>query len=617
MCGIAGFIEKTHTGIAEDLVVKMTGLIQHRGPDDEGFYFQPPAYLGHRRLSIIDIETGHQPMVHCETGTVIIYNGEIYNFLELRKQLELKGHIFTTQSDTEVLLNGWLEWREDVLAHLNGMFAFGIWKPKTKTLFLARDRLGIKPLYYCETDDYFAFASELRSLACIPDLDLSIDIDAVSSYLQSLCISEPLTIYNSCKRLAAGNMLSLNFVNDNQTSNMIFSYWDVQFPEEQISDEEAILPLLDTNLSEAVKRHLVSDVPVGVFLSGGVDSSTVAWYAAQHSEKIQTFCVGFEDDLHDESQYAEEVARSIDAEHYTEILTEEYARKAVWDILEKIDEPFADSSLLPTYLVSQMARKSVKVVLSGDAGDELFGGYPWHNRHRGRTNDLYDNLPPFLRNLIGSMAAIWSGEDRIGQIMGKGLISRLTTFTPQERRAMLCKDNIEYHPVTRDLEFAMRTKGLKSLDRQMYADLKTFLSEQLLVKIDRASMMDSLEVRPPLLDCELVEFVCSISPKLRMLNRQNKYLLYKLMKNRLPSSVFSRPKSGFSIPIIKWLRGPLKQELRDLVEDSNSFCNSYFDMQTVKFFLSGGGGSLRGSSHKLWAIYCLENWWQNHGKHSA
>jgi len=577
VCGIVGNV-LARADRTPDLAVlkRMNDRIAHRGPDDEGFLVQGPAGLGMRRLKIIDLTTGHQPMAGEEGRVSVVFNGEIYNYRELRENLGARGHAFTTRSDTEVIVHGYEERGLASVGDLEGMFAFAIWDAPARTLVLARDRLGIKPLYYAVLPDQIVFASELKALVEHPAIDRTLDLTALSRYLAHEYVPAPHSIFRAIRKLAAGHWLTYS---DGRVK--IEPFWDVHFRRDGAIGEADAVEALRGALDLSVRQHLVSDVPLGVFLSGGIDSSAVAAFAARHFPgRLKTFSIGFEDPSFDETSHARGVARALDTDHHEEILGPRVALDLVARLPELLDEPLGDASLLPTFLLSRFTRRSVTVALSGDGGDELFAGYPTYQAHRlaralelvphwvrrGLLRPVVERLPVSLDNL--------SFDFRLKRFMAGmdfGPVERhaawLGSFTPAEQLALFTPDALSRMEMAPSYaafhEMLAHAPSASGLERMLYLDLKGYLGEGVLAKVDRASMACSLEVRVPLLDRRVVELAASLPMRLKLRGFTTKYVLKRALSGVLPREVLERRKKGFGVPLARWFRAELAPLLQE------------------------------------------------------
>ncbi|CAN2041234.1 asparagine synthase (glutamine-hydrolysing) [Candidatus Magnetomoraceae bacterium gMMP-15] len=574
MCGIAGFTGK---GKLKDLK-QMSEFIAHRGPDGHGFWHDEKnqIYLAHRRLSIIDIEGGYQPMWTLDQRLCIIFNGEIYNHLELRKKLEIKGHCFQTDhSDTEVLLLAYREWGKDMVSRLNGMWAFALYDKQAGEVFLSRDRFGKKPLFYSLQNNTFAFSSELKSLIKHSNINANTSKTSLKKYFAYGFIPSPNSLFENIYKLPGGYNLILNI----KTMNLrVWKYWDFilepfnnipKNPEDQWGEQIREL------LSKAVQRRLMSDVPLGLFLSGGIDSSSIAAFASKLAgrDKIKTFCIGFSESSFDESEYSKKAASLFGTKHYSEILSIEKTRSILPEILEKLDEPMGDSSLIPTYLLCRETRKYVTVALGGDGADELFAGYdPFHAL---KLADIYQTMIPkpvhrAIRMLMARLPVSMhnmSLDFKIKRTL-RGLsypqkIQNPIWLGPLEPKEL---ENLFNEPVNIEDIYSEAIESWEScpqtnlIDKTLQFYTKLYLQDNILTKIDRAGMYHGLEVRAPYLDIELVDFVRRIPARYKYRNNRTKYILKKALEPVLPDYILYRPKKGFGVPVAKWFRqGSLKQ----------------------------------------------------------
>jgi len=625
MCGIAGFVGQGN----EDVLRKMTGTLKHRGPDDEGYFVDPSegVFLGHRRLSIIDIAGGKQPIYNEDKSVCVIFNGEIYNFQELRKELEKRGHKFNTHSDTEVIVHSYEERGEDFIKDLNGMFGFALWDGRIKKLILARDRMGEKPLYYSLIEKTLIFGSEPKAILVHPKIKRELNLFSLAKYLNYEYVPSPETIYKGILKIGPGEYLTYQSGNLNRKT-----YWDIEFRDNKGISEEEVLHELDRRLEQSVRMRLVSDVSLGVWLSGGLDSTSITYYAQKNSDKpIKTFSIGFTDQSFDESRYARLAANFLKTDHYEKILTPKECLDLIPHIAEFLDEPFADASIIPTYLLSKFSREKVKVGLGGDGGDELFMGYPTFQAHK--LAKFYEVIPQFLRNsfiepLIRNLPA--SSRNISLDFKLKRFISGfeyrpeirdqiwMGSFQPKYFSSIFsggAYQEVKGKDIFSNINNYSDRVGKKSFEnRLIYLYLKNYLQEDILMKTDRSSMAVGLEVRAPLLDYELVEFINSIPSNLKLRGLTTKYIFKKLMEGKIPKSIVYRPKKGFGIPIANWIRNDLKDftvELlnSDKIKRENIF-NPSFVSQLLKEHLSG-----RKDNRKLlWTLMVFEIWLEKWGK---
>lgn len=621
MCGICGVVSRNNEmPVRETLLCHMNDTMQHRGPDDAGHYLDQQAGLAMRRLSIVDLATGDQPIANEDGSIWIVFNGEIYNQLEIRRRLEQKGHIFATQSDTEVIVHAYEEYGDDCVQHLNGMFGFAIWDKKRRRLFIARDRLGIKPIYYHLSPTHLIFGSELKAVIAHPDTPRDIDFNALDQFLTLEYIPSPRTIFKDVHKLPPGHRLILE-----NGELRLEKYWDIAFQPTQRSDE-AYVEALTELIRDAVKIRLMADVPLGAFLSGGIDSSTIVSFMSEVSDlPVRTFSIGFGDPTYNELPYARMVAQAYGTQHHEEFL-EPNITDLVLRLVSHFDEPFGDFSIFPTFLVSEVARRFVKVTLSGDGGDEIFAGYDSYVAQR-MDRRLYGRLPTFLRqstlprfmNMIPPQPA------------KKGLINKTKRFVEggalppawQHTRWMMfmhqADKNKLYSP---DVKAALNGSGpgqlieryfaqaaqADSLAQQQFVDVKTYLVDDILTKVDRMSMAASLEARVPLLDHRIVEFALNLPPHLKLNGNETKAILRRVMEPRLPRAVLDKPKEGFSIPLKHWLRHELRPLMMDLLAPDTIKQRGYFAPEQVAQWVAEHENRRANHSHRLWALMVFELW---------
>jgi asparagine synthase (glutamine-hydrolysing) len=607
MCGIAGVVDFDGGPVREEQIRAMCGALSHRGPDGGGLYLAPGVGLGMRRLSIIDLQTGAQPVRNEDGSAWVVFNGEIYNYRDLRPDLEGRGHRFYTSSDTESIVHLYEDRGRACVEALRGMFAFAIWDRKRRTLLLARDRLGIKPLFYTEIGRRLAFASELKALLQLPEVEARIDWRALGSLLSTLHTPSDQSIVAGVKKLEPGHVL----VAEAGRAVRLERYWDVRFEPERGRSEAAVADELRGVLEESVRLHLVSDVPIGAFLSGGVDSSSVvALMSRANASPVKTFSIGFRDADFDETPNARLVAGVLGTDHHEEIL-EPDAAGVLEDVAYHLDEPFGDSSAIPTYMVSRLAARHVKVALSGDGGDELFAGYD-----RYLTEERDRRFGPLQRWVMGRLGRLWPrgvrGRNRLlllSMPAGRRYLSRMTLYETDEKRQLLRPDAFEevarHDPWSSEVERLSR--GGHWLSRLQDVDLMSYLPHDILTKVDRMSMAHSLEARVPLLDHKVVEFASKIPPEMQLSRGRSKRVLKRAMAGLLPESVFERPKRGFAIPLGRWFRGPLKDFPRDLLLSERSRRRGIFDTAAVERLLDdpGRGGAL---DLPVWTLLSFELW---------
>lgn len=619
MCGIAGFVEHTPTRGAEEraaLLDQMCKVIAHRGPDEQGAEVRGAAALGMRRLSIIDLAGGHQPMSGCDPAVTLVFNGEIYNFRELQRDLESRGHKFKTHSDTEAIVHAYEEFGARCVDHLRGMFAFAVWDQNKRELFVARDRAGKKPLYYSLTKSgALVFGSELKSLLLHPDIEREINVEALDTYVTFGYVPDPLSIFEGVHKLPPGHTLTFD-----GSRVVVDQYWD--FPTEtdaEPRDEEEYVEELRALLDEAVRLRLVADVPLGAFLSGGVDSSAVVGLMARHtSQPVKTFSIGFKEDSFDELKYARVAAKHFATDHHEFIVTPDICQ-IVDELVWHFDEPFADSSAIPTHAVSKLARAHVKVVLSGDGGDELFAGYTRYVVERRRS--LFDRVPrPVRRGLMMPLSralphGAWgrnyiynSAQDTIGRYVDSlSIFSNLNKrllYTEDFRRALAGRLSAS----DRFTEIASRVNANDPLGAMLYLDSKTYLPGDILTKVDRMSMAVSLEARVPLLDHKLIEFAARVPSSMKMRGLETKHLFKRAVRGLVPDEILDRPKQGFGVPVARWINDELRERVRDTLADPRAATRGYFDPRHTQRLLEEHERGRRDHSTALWALFMLELW---------
>ncbi len=618
MCGIAGIVHADfQRPVSLGSIQAMCDKLAHRGPDHFGHYVHENIGLGMRRLSIIDLQTGQQPITNEDGSVWIVFNGEIYNYRTVRKDLEARGHHFRTTSDTEVIVHLYEDMGQECVQRLRGMFAFAIWDAKRHALLLARDRLGIKPLYYAETSEGLIFGSELKALLTHPSVSRDISPKAIFEYFTHFCIPGDLSIFESIHKLPAGHVLVYS-----HSRAALTHYWHIQPTPDYRPTEEEWTEELRSRLQDAVESHLVSDVPVGAFLSGGLDSGAMVALMAQASqEPIRTFTVGFGTDVgrFDERLAARTVAERYGTNH-RECLLETNVTELLPKIVSAFDEPFADSSAIPNWLVCEETARHVKVALSGLGADELFGGY---ERYLGlQLGEVYHRIPRPLRlafakiiDLLPTSDRISYRSDRLTRFIAAGdlsLASRYRSFIaafedartiihPNVLAAIEGKDHY-YDQVTRDLKIR------KALDLGLFTDLFLYLPDDLLPLSDRVSMAHSLEVRVPFVDHELVEFAARIPAHLKVHRLQKKYIFRKAISPWLPPQHMTRPKQGFSVPIGTWLRGPLRPMLLDLKESQGLRMSPWLNHAAVQQLIDEHLAGTQNHESRLWTILCFCEW---------
>ena len=626
MCGIAGIFDPSGRRNVEPSVLQRMNDVQlHRGPDEGGVHREPGVGLVHRRLSIIDLSSGQQPLWNEDGSVVVVYNGEIYNFPELTQELVALGHTFKSRCDTEVIVHGWEEWGEKCVERFRGMFAFAIWDRTRQTLFIARDRLGIKPVYYAVlADGTVAFASELKSLMVLPQLSQELDAYAIEEYFAFGYIPEPRTIFRAAQKLPPGHTISFK---RGEPAGKPKEYWDVPFKRHAPLSEAEACEELVARLREAVKIRLVAEVPLGAFLSGGIDSSAVVAMMAQlSSDPVNTCSIAFSDTEFDESRYAAQVAAKYKTAHHVDrVDSNDFG---LIDVLGTVyDEPFADSSAIPTYRVCQLARNHVIVALSGDGGDENLAGYRRYRMFMGEER-LRSALPLGVRRpLFGFLGNVYPKADWAPQVFRAkttfqalardsvaGYLDSVSLVREPHRRklfsAKLRSELQDYNAVEVLRQHANRAPTDDSLSLVQYLDLKTYLVGDILTKVDRASMAHSLEVRVPLLDHKLVEWLSGLPPTWKLNGGTGKYIFKKAIRPYLPGDILDRRKMGFAVPLAGWFRGPLRHQLRNVVLGPRLMDSGLFDAAMLRTLCEEHQSGSRDHSAALWALLMFDSFQQ-------
>ena len=645
MCGICGEIDFSK-GVESETIQRMCGALAHRGPDDEGMVFVKgdnyievkrndklpvnetgfQIALGHRRLSIIDLsEAAHQPMCNEDGAIWIVYNGEIYNFQELRKELENRSHLFKSRSDTEVILHAYEEWGTECLRRFRGMFAFAIWDSNLRRLFMARDRLGEKPLVYFNQNGHFAFASEIKALLEIPGVERRVNIYALHDYLTYQYVPSPDTIFEGIKKLPPAHYL----IYDCSGNIRIERYWKLNFELSQKihTGLQDLIDLLRTELEESVRLRLISDVPLGAFLSGGMDSSLIVGMMSKLSEKpIKTFSIGFEEEGFDELSYARLVSNHFSTEHH-EFVVRPHAIEILPKLVWHYNEPFADSSAIPTYYVANMTKDFVKVILTGDAGDENFAGYGRYVRSKWVA--LFTKLPEKFRKelmpvLLRKISALRYREKTLNRLadfmevltcdQGRNYAEQMKIFNNKELGDICTKDfakDIKKEtPFTFLLEKYQEADTEDLLEKLLYVDINSYLPEDLLVKMDIATMANSLEARIPFLDHKFIELVAGIPSDLKLRRANSKFILKKAFSDFLPGPILSRKKMGFGVPVSRWFRKELKDYIHEILLDNKTLNRGYFRKAVIERLLNEHISLRYDHSAKIWALLVLEIWFR-------
>lgn len=627
MCGFCGVLSLDGKAlVTREVLASMTETLRHRGPDDVGHYLSGPVALGHRRLSIIDLATGRQPLCNEDGSIWIVYNGELYNYPELRAALEKAGHRFATRSDTEVIVHAYEEYGFKCLEAMNGMFAFALWDSRRRRLLLARDRIGIKPLYYARVNGCLLFASEVKAILAYPGFDRRLDLTALNLYLSLEYVPTPYSIFAGVRKLFPGHFL---VVEDGELQ--IRRYWDLRLKDGDPGEKRGLTECIAEAravLQEAVAMELIADVPVGVLLSGGLDSSAVAAMMTRVSSRpVPSFTVIFDDPSFDESEHARRVARHVGTEHHEFPLSAETALAALPEITAGLDEPLGDSSIIPTYCLARFTRQQVKVALGGDGGDELFGGYSTLQAHR--LAQYYQQwTPAWLRRLA---------EPRLVRLLPVSFDNLsfdfklrrflrdyslppvvrhhrwLGSFTPEEKEQLLTP---EARSPGEDLSEVISRHAAQAgtrdlLNQVLYCDLKLYLEGDILVKVDRASMANSLEVRVPLLNRVVVEFAAGLPHSFKLRGFTTKFLLRRALKGLLPEPILRRGKKGFNVPVAKWLAGPLKPLLLELLSPRRLQAQGLFRPEYVAALIREHQERRQDHRKLLWTLLAFQLWNEN------
>jgi asparagine synthase (glutamine-hydrolysing) len=589
----------------------MCGVMVHRGPDEEGIYLGEGVALGMRRLSIIDLAGGQQPVSNEDGSVWIVFNGEIYNYRELRRELERNGHVFRTSSDTETIVHLYEDLGPRCVERLRGMFGFAIWDERKRQLLLARDRLGIKPLYYAETKDGIVFASELKPILQLPEIDRSVNWEAAGHLFTFLATPSSQSIVDGVSKLEPARVA----VATRGCALRVERYWDVEFRPDEHATEDELVERLREQLTDAVTAHQVSDVPVGAFLSGGIDSSAiVAMMAKPAAGRLKTFSIGFAESSYDELRYARQVAAAFGTEHYDLVLRPDVVQ-IVQDLTWYLDEPFGDTSAIPTYMVSKLASEHVKVVLSGDGGDEIFAGYDKYVVERRERR--YDRVPKALRAVAGVVGSVMPEGMRGRRFLrhlalegSRRYLDASAMFRPDDMRKLFQNgafEQLSRHDPWSDSLASLRLNGDDWLSAVQYRDLHTYLPLDILTKVDRMTMAHSLEARPPLLDHRLVEFAATIPARFRLRDGTTKYLFKRAMRGILPDSIIDRPKHGFAVPLSRWFRGELAGFARDILLSDTCRQRGFLDTRYIEQLLRLNDQG-RDLDLQLWTTLSFELW---------
>ncbi len=637
MCGIAGWINLDTTKPnhnAEPVLHSMCETIVHRGPDSEGLWTDEAVALGMRRLSIIDLKTGDQPVFSEDKSVVVMMNGELYNYREVRAELEKDGFKFVTKTDTEILPHLYQKYGDAFLDHVNGMYALSLWDSRRKKLIIARDRFGEKPLYYGIFDGKLIWASEPKAILAHPSVKPELDLNALRHYVSFDYVPAPMSIYKGIHKLPAAHVLVVEY-GEVRTRK----YWDISWGPTTWSangylkhegpmapdDLEVKAWELRELLSDAVRMRLVSDVPLGILLSGGIDSSTVAAFATQHAtERVKTFSIGFEEDSFDESKYARKVAKHLDTEHYEDKLSATTAGDLISDIGKWLDEPMSDGSLIPTFLLAQFVRKHVTVALGGDGGDELFAGYPMYYAHTLAAK--YNAIPAFVRsgliepvvNALPVSTSNMSFDYKAKRFVRSAKNDDMTrhhgwfgSFAVEQHEKLFTKDVLaqteaDIYRGVRELVDASDAENI--IEKAQYADINFYLAEDILTKVDRAAMAVSLETRAPFLDPRVGQFAASIPVEYKLKGKSGKVILKEAMKDLLPHDILHRPKKGFGIPIAEWLKGRLNRLMHDMLSPERLNKQGLFKVDYVQRLMTEHETGTASHHKELWTLLVFQLW---------
>ena len=641
MCGITGWVnlKQSNQNQSDAVLHSMCETIVHRGPNSEGTWTDDRVALGMRRLSVIDLVTGDQPVFSEDGSVVVMMNGELYNYREVRADLEKDGFKFVTKSDTEILPHLYEKYGEGMLDHVNGMFAFSLWDSRKRKLILARDPFGEKPLYYGVFDGKLIWASEPKAMLAHPAVKAQLDLDALRHYLSFDYVPAPMSIYKGIYKLPAAHVLTIE-----NGEIKTRRYWDLKWQNScppSLNGKSSAEPQsrkatafdfkaaeLRDLLSDAVRMRLVSDVPLGILLSGGIDSSTVAAFATQHAtEKVKTFSIGFEEDSFDESKYARQVARHLGTEHYEERLSAEKAGDLISEIGKWLDEPLSDGSLIPTLLLAQFGRKHLTVALGGDGGDELFAGYPMYYAHKLAAR--YASIPAFIRAgliepVVNSLPVSTNNMsfDYKAKRFVRGANSRpierhhswFGSFSADQHENLLSRDVLDQTDA--DIyagarELLRQSDAKNEIEQMQYLDINFYMAEDILTKVDRAAMAVSLETRAPFLDPRVGQFAASIPIEYKLKGSKGKFILKKAVEDLLPKAILNRPKKGFGIPIAKWLKGRLNPLLHDMLAPQRIEHQGLFNSDHIQRLIVEHETGKASHHKELWTLLVFQLWFDN------
>ena len=599
MCGICGIIRK---GDNKDIIKKMNDRIMHRGPDGEGYYIDGDVAFGHRRLSIIDLSTGDQPIYNEDGSVVTVYNGEIYNYLELRSELESLGHEFKTKSDTEVLVHGYEEWHTDLPKHLRGMFAFAIYDKNRNEIFLARDNFGIKPLYYAKMNDSFMFASEIKSFLDVPDFKKEFNEEILETYLEFSFVPTNETFFKGVYRLDAG--CSLLYKDEDIKIN---KYFKLDFKEDTMSFTDAVKNISDV-MEDSVKRHLIADVEVGSFLSSGIDSS----YIVSLAKPDKTYTVGYENKKYDEINYAKDLANKLGIKNESKIIKKDEYLDAIPKIMYHLDEPTSDPAAISLYFVAKLASRDLKVVLSGEGADEFFGGY---NYYREEVDyKFYNKIPFCIRHVIGKVAGLFPEVRgfnflvRRGEKLENSYIGVNRNFSEKMARKVLRKNyELKAIDVTKDVynEF----KDYSNIDKMQAIDINFWLMKDILLKADRMTMASSIEGRVPFIDKEVFKVASKLPFDYKVTKENTKVALREAAKEVIPTEAYKKKKLGFPVPIREWIKdGAFKEEIEKTI--NSDVANKYFNVKFLNKLFNEHISGKKDNYRKIWTVYTFIKWYQ-------
>lgn len=599
MCGICGIIRK---GDNKDIIKKMNDRIMHRGPDGEGYYIDGDVAFGHRRLSIIDLSTGDQPIYNEDNSVVTVYNGEIYNYVELRSELESLGHEFKTKSDTEVLVHGYEEWHTDLPKHLRGMFAFAIYDKNRNEIFLARDNFGIKPLYYAKMNDSFMFASEIKSFLDVPDFKKEFNEDILETYLEFSFVPTNETFFKGVYRLDAG--CSLLYKDEDIKIN---KYFKLDFKEDKMSFTDAIKNISDV-MEDSVKRHLIADVEVGSFLSSGIDSS----YIVSLAKPDKTYTVGYENKKYDEINYAKDLADKLGIKNESKIIKKDEYLEAIPKIMYHLDEPTSDPAAISLYFVAKLASRDLKVVLSGEGADEFFGGYNYYREDV--DYKFYNKIPYGIRHAIGKVAGLFPEVRgfnflvRRGEKLENSYIGVNRNFSEKMARKVLRK-NYELKAIDVTKNVYNEFKDYSNIDKMQAIDINFWLMKDILLKADRMTMASSIEGRVPFIDKEVFSVASKLPFDYKVTKENTKVALREAAKEVIPTDAYKKKKLGFPVPIREWIKdGAFKEEIEKTI--NSDVANRYFNVKFLNKLFNEHLSGKKDNYRKIWTVYTFIKWYQ-------